>query len=281
MKKEGSYIGVDLGGTNMRVAKIKDGVIVDLKIWPTPRFAKSCEETIQALISIISEVFDKEILSIGIGVPSVVDRRAGIVYNVANIPYWEEVHLKELLTQRFSVPVFVDNDANCFALGERYFGKGQTVSNFVGLTIGTGLGGGIIQQGQLLADANCGSGEFGEIPYKEHNLEYYCSGSYFMNVWQTNGKEMYDLAVLQDSRALEAYRQFGLHLADAVKIVVLTLDPQMIVFGGSVADAHRFYEASMLEGLKDFPYPNSIRNLQIEFSTLENAGILGAVSLCY
>ncbi len=102
-----------------------------------------------------------------------------------------------------------------------------------------------------------------------------------MNVWQTNGKEMYDLAVLQDSRALEAYRQFGLHLADAVKIVVLTLDPQMIVFGGSVADAHRFYEASMLEGLKDFPYPNSIRNLQIEFSTLENAGILGAVSLCY
>ena len=281
MKKEGSYIGVDLGGTNMRVAKVKDGVIVDLKIWPTPRFAKSCEETIQALISIISEVFDKEVLSIGIGVPSVVDRRAGIVYNVANIPYWEEVLLKELLTQRFSVPVFVDNDANCFALGERYFGKGQTVSNFVGLTIGTGLGGGIIQQGQLLADANCGSGEFGEIPYKEHNLEYYCSGSYFMNVWKTNGKEMYDLAVLQDSRALEAYRQFGLHLADAVKIVVLTLDPQMIVFGGSVADAHRFYEASMLEGLKDFPYPNSIRNLQIEFSTLENAGILGAVSLCY
>ena len=118
MKKEGSYIGVDLGGTNMRVAKVKDGVIVDLKIWPTPRFAKSCEETIQALISIISEVFDKEVLSIGIGVPSVVDRRAGIVYNVANIPYWEEVHLKELLTQRFSVPVFVDNDANCFALGE-------------------------------------------------------------------------------------------------------------------------------------------------------------------
>ena len=281
MKKEGSYIGVDLGGTNMRVAKVKDGVIVDLKIWPTPRFAKSCEETIQALISIISEVFDKEVLSIGIGVPSVVDRRAGIVYNVANIPYWEEVHLKELLTQRFSVPVFVDNDANCFALGERYFGKGQTVSNFVGLTIGTGLGGGIIQQGQLLADANCGSDEFGEIPYKEHNLEYYCSGSYFMNIWKTNGKEMYDLAVLQDSRALEAYRQFGLHLADAVKIVVLTLDPQMIVFGGSVADAHRFYEASMLEGLKDFPYPNSIRNLQIEFSTLENAGILGAVSLCY
>ena len=281
MKKEGSYIGVDLGGTNMRVAKVKDGVIVDLKIWPTPRFAKSCEETIQALISIISEVFDKEVLSIGIGVPSVVDRRAGIVYNVANIPYWEEVHLKELLTQRFSVPVFVDNDANCIALGERYFGKGQTVSNFVGLTIGTGLGGGIIQQGQLLADANCGSGEFGEIPYKEHNLEYYCSGSYFMNVWKTNGKEMYDLAVQQDSRALEAYRQFGLHLADAVKIVVLTLDPQMIVFGGSVADAHRFYEASMLEGLKDFPYPNSIRNLQIEFSTLENAGILGAVSLCY
>ena len=147
-KKEGSYSALIWVERICELPKLKMRHCY-LKIWPTPGL-QSCEETIQALISIISEVFDKEVLSIGIGVPSVVDRRAGIVYNVANIPYWEEVHLKELLTQRFSVPVFVDNDANCFALGERYFGKGQTVSNFVGLTIGTDLGGGIIQQGSCL-----------------------------------------------------------------------------------------------------------------------------------
>lgn len=79
-------------------------------------------------------------VAIGIGVPSVVDREKGIVYNVVNIPHWEEVHLKEILEACFSVPVYVDNDANCFALGERIFGEGKTVDNFVGLTLGTGLG---------------------------------------------------------------------------------------------------------------------------------------------
>ena len=80
------------------------------------------------------------------------------------------------------MPVYVDNDANCFALGERIFGEGKTVDNFVGLTLGTGLWGGIIQNGMLLADANCGSGEFGMIPYHGQIMEYFCSGSYFMNV---------------------------------------------------------------------------------------------------
>ena len=78
------------------------------------------------------------LVAIGIGVPSVVDREKGIVYNVVNIPHWEEVHLKEILEARFSVPVYVDNDANCFALGERIFGDGKTVDNFVGLTVGYG-----------------------------------------------------------------------------------------------------------------------------------------------
>ena len=281
MGKVGSFIGVDLGGTNMRAAKVTDGVIVKQQIMPTPRKAKNCEVTIEALINVIAEVMDADVLAIGIGVPSVVDRRLGIVYNVANIPYWEEVHLKDILTSRFSVPVYVDNDANCFALGERFFGEGQTIPNFVGLTLGTGLGGGIIQQGKLLDDANCGSGEFGEIPYKEHNLEYYCSGSYFMNEWHINGKEMHERAMQNDPIALEAYRQLGLHLSVAVKIVVLTLDPQLIVFGGSVAEAHSLFEASLKEGLKDFPYPNSINRLQIRYSNLQNAGILGAASLCY
>lgn len=281
MGKVGSFIGVDLGGTNMRAAKVTDGVIVKQQIMPTPRKAKNCEDTIEALINVIAEVMDADVLAIGIGVPSVIDRRLGIVYNVANIPYWEEVHLKDILTSRFSVPVYVDNDANCFALGERFFGEGQTIPNFVGLTLGTGLGGGIIQQGKLLDDANCGSGEFGEIPYKEHNLEYYCSGSYFMNEWHINGKEMHERAMQNDPIALEAYRQLGLHLSVAVKIVVLTLDPQLIVFGGSVAEAHSLFEASLKEGLKDFPYPNSINRLQIRYSNLQNAGILGAASLCY
>lgn len=281
MENATSFIGVDLGGTNMRAGRISDNRLIEQASRPTPKDAKKCEDTLDVLVEVIRSVWNEDVKGIGIGVPSVVDRKKGIVYDVVNIPHWKEVHLKELLESQFNVPVYVDNDANCFALGERFFGEGRNYENFVGLTIGTGLGGGIIQQGKLLSDANCGSGEFGMLPYKEEILEYYCSGSYFMNIWGIDGKEMYDRAMRKDDLALEAYCQFGEHVAAAIKMVVLTIDPEMIVFGGSVAAAHTLFEDSMYENLKDFAYPNSIKNLQIRFSTIENSGILGAASLCY
>lgn len=281
MEQEISYIGVDLGGTNMRAGRVTGGVLVEHKSMPTPKQAESCQETLDALVQVIQSVWNDSVKAIGIGVPSVVDRACGIVYNVLNIPHWEEVHLRKILEARFSVPVLIDNDANCFSLGEHYFGEGREFTNFVGLTIGTGLGGGIIQKGKLLADANCGSGEFGMLPYKDKFLEFYCSGSYFMNVWGVDGKEMYARVLKKDPEALEAYRQLGVHVAAAVKMVVFTLDPEMIVFGGSVAATHELWEDAMWQDLQDFPYPNSMKRLQIRYSTLENPGIWGAVSLCY
>ena len=281
MEQHKVVIGVDLGGTNMRAGRIRGNQLEAEASFPTPADAQTQEETIEALIRVIEAVWNAEIQAMGIGVPSVVDRAKGIVYNAANIPHWEEVPLKAILESRFGVPVLVDNDANCFALGERIFGVGQEYANFVGLTIGTGLGGGIIQQGKLLADANCGSGEFGTLPYKEQTLEYYCSGSFFQNVYGVSGKAMYERALQGDAEALAAYRQLGFYVADAIKFVVLTVDPEMIVFGGSVAEAHALFEASMWEGLQDFPYPNSIKRLKVCFSTLRNPGLFGAASLCY
>ena len=149
VEKKNAYIGVDLGGTNMRAGRIAGDRLVAQGNAPTPQDAADCGETLEALIEVIRSVWDEGVVAIGIGVPSVVDREKGIVYNVVNIPHWEEVHLKEILEARFSVPVYVDNDANCFALGERIFGDGKTVDNFVGLTLGTGLG------GELSRKASC------------------------------------------------------------------------------------------------------------------------------
>lgn len=280
MEKKAEYIGIDLGGTNMRAGRICDCRMVAYRKNPTPQGAKDMQETVDALISLIESVWDDAVEGIGIGVPSVVDRRRGIVYHVKNIAHWTEVPLAEMLEARFHVPVTIDNDANCFALGERYFGEGRDFENFVGLTIGTGLGGGIVQRGRLMADANGGSGEFGDIPYRDEVLEYYCSGSYFKHVWGVDGKVMHDRAVGGDPEALDAYRQFGAHLAAAVKIVVLAIDPEMIVFGGSVAADRALFEESMYAHLTPFSFPNSIKNLQIRFSTMEHPGVWGAASLC-
>ena len=275
------YIGVDLGGTNMRAGRVENDCLVAQASEKTPKSPKDTAETIDLLERVIRSVWTPEVSAIGIGVPGLVDRQNGVVYNLVNIPHWDVVPLREILEARFGVRVVIDNDANCFALGERVFGVGRQYENFVGLTLGTGLGGGIIQQGRLLADSNCGSGEFGMMPYRDNILEYYCSGSYFMNIWGVDGKTMYERALKGDAEALEAYRQLGGHIAAAVKIVMLAVDPEMIVFGGSVAAAHALFEESLWENLRDFAYPNSVKRLRIFFSEMENPAILGAASLCY
>lgn len=275
------YIGVDLGGTNMRAGRVENDCLVAQASERTPKSPKDTAETIDLLERVIRSVWTPEVSAIGIGVPGLVDRQNGVVYNLVNIPHWDVVPLREILEARFGVRVVIDNDANCFALGERVFGVGRQYENFVGLTLGTGLGGGIIQQGRLLADSNCGSGEFGMMPYRDNILEYYCSGSYFMNIWGVDGKTMYERAREGDTEALEAYRQLGEHIAAAVKIVMLAVDPEMIVFGGSVAAAHALFEKSLWENLRDFAYPNSVKRLRIFFSEMENPAILGAASLCY
>lgn len=275
------YIGVDLGGTNMRAGRVENDCLVAQASERTPKSPKDTAETIDLLERVIRSVWTPEVSAIGIGVPGLVDRQNGVVYNLVNIPHWDVVPLREILEARFGVRVVIDNDANCFALGERVFGVGRQYENFVGLTLGTGLGGGIIQQGRLLADSNCGSGEFGMMPYRDNILEYYCSGSYFMNIWGVDGKTMYERALKGDAEALEAYRQLGEHIAAAVKIVMLAVDPEMIVFGGSVAAAHALFEESLWENLRDFAYPNSVKRLRIFFSEMENPANLGAASLCY
>ena len=92
------------------------------------------------------------------------------------------------MEERFAIPVLINNDANCFAVGEYYFGKGVEGDSLVGLTIGTGLGSGIILKGKLYSGKNCGAGEFGMIDYLDHFIEYYASGQFFKNVYDIDGE---------------------------------------------------------------------------------------------
>ena len=155
-------IGIDLGGTNMRVGLTDGASLVGSVIEPCP--AKGTEEEVlNQLKQQIAQLMRPEVTGIGVGVPSVVDSQQGIVYNVANIPAWKEVHLKTILEQAFGVPVAVNNDANCFALGVWRFGEGQGVSDMVGLTMGTGIGSGIIIGGKLYNGVNTGAGEIGSV----------------------------------------------------------------------------------------------------------------------
>ena len=151
-------IGVDLGGTNVRVGLVDEGRIVRLLSEPC-RADRSEEEVLGHIASLIERLMAPGVECIGIGVPSVVDAVRGIVYNVVGIPSWREVHLKERFEERFGIPVYVNNDCNCFALGVCRFGEALGCRDVVCIALGTGVGAGIVIDGRLYSGPNTGAGE--------------------------------------------------------------------------------------------------------------------------
>lgn len=274
-----NIIGIDIGGTTIVGGRVENSVITQ-QLSKDTNALEGGQITLNILTGIISELKNNETIAIGIGVPSVVDRERGIVYNVQNIKDWDEVHLKNILEEKFKIPVFIDNDANCFAYGEKIFGKGKDFRHFVGITLGTGVGGGIIQNNQLLKDANCGSGEFGELPYLDSILEEYCGSRFFPRSGNISGYEAAVKAKEGDEESIELYKEYGKHIAMLVKYILLIIDPQAIIFGGSISQSYNLFKESMYEGLQNFPYPNSVKKLKILTSDLQNTGVLGAAALC-
>ena len=249
-------IGVDLGGTNVRAGLVKDGHIVRLLSEPC-KADRPEGEVVDHIASLIGELMRPEVSRIGIGVPSVVDAARGIVYNVVGIPSWREVYLKDLLEKRFSVPVHVNNDCNCFALGVCRFGEASAFSDVVCVALGTGVGAGVVIGGKLYCGRDTGAGEIGSIPYLDRDYEY-------------------ERAAAGDPEALALWREFGGHVGQLVMLVLYTYDPEAIVFGGSIAHAFGFFREAMYEQLKRFPYAKTVEGLHICCSNIDHVGLLGA-----
>lgn len=275
-----SIIGIDLGGTNMRAGLVTNDQIELIENARVPA-TNDWEEVFKQLTSVIEKVYRKDVKGIGIGVPGVVDYKTGVVYDIQNIPSWKEVPVGEALSKHFGVPVYVNNDANCFAAGERFFGKGRQFDDFVGLITGTGLGAGIIKNGHLLPDQNCGAGEFGMIPYLDKNYEQYCSGQFFNTQGHLDGKEVSQLAAQGDIRALKLFTDYGKHLGNAIKTIIFALDPAAIILGGSVSASYRFFENSLIQELNTFPYSGVVDKLKILRSGIPEIAVLGAAALYY
>jgi glucokinase len=235
-------IGIDLGATNIRGAVVDNNTIGNI-ISQRIKSDGSVEDVLNDIYTVVDALLKNNTASaIGIGVPSVVDVAEGIVYDVQYIPSWKEVHLKKLMQERYNIPVYVNNDANCFAVGELHFGKGKGADSMVGVTLGTGLGTGIITNGKLYAGHNCGAGEIGFFPYIDNILEYYCSGSFFSNVYGLDGVQVFKDAQAGDARALELYAELGNHVGNAIKMVMYAYDPELIILGGSVSHAFEYFK---------------------------------------
>lgn len=271
-------IGIDLGGTNVRAGVVHEGKILR-KIAEPCRADRPEKEVTDHIIGMIHQLMTDQVESIGIGVPSVVDAEKGIVYNVTNIPSWVKVPLKAILEKEFGIPVTVNNDCNCFALGEYNFGEGMNYKDIVSVAMGTGVGAGIIINGQLYNGHNTGAGEIGCLPYLEHDYEYYCGSLFFSQEHQVTGQEAFLKAQEGDEKALQLWEEMGMHIGQLMKAILFVYDPQIIILGGSISNAYPYFSLAMRRSMQDFPYPETIERIRITTSQKEDIALLGASEL--
>jgi glucokinase len=275
-----TVVGVDLGGTKVTVGTVVGSTVG--RVHSGPISAEEAEEVVLSeVIGAIAEVFDDSVQGIGCGVPSVVDVESGVVYDVENIPSWREVPLKAALEDRFGVPAYVNNDANAYAVGEHVFGKGRGFRHMIGMTLGTGLGVGVIVDGKLYAGADCGAGELGVMPYRGLTLEAYASGQFFPRECGVAGEVAYQRARAGDAEAQMWFERYGSELGEAINIVAYAFDPEAVILGGSISVAFDLFEGGMRERLGTFAYPHVMERLVIKASELDNAAVLGAAALFY
>ncbi|TGD77567.1 ROK family protein [Hymenobacter wooponensis] len=275
-----TYIGVDIGGTKIHIGVVQHGSIIWEKRFETAATAPQ-EQILAELAAHLESVVDEDVAGIGIGVPGLLDEENGIVYNVQNIPSWRQVPLKQYLTRRFGKPVYLANDANAFAVGEKMYGQGRPFAHLVGLILGTGVGAGLILNHALYAGALSGAGEFGGVPYRDKTLEEYCSGKFFTQQTDRPGAEWHALAQQGHAPAQAVLREFGRHLGNAIKIILFTVAPQAIFLGGSVSKCFEYFREGLHESLREFPFPGVVEQLVIAPSTIDNAAVLGAAALCH
>ena len=271
-------LGIDIGGTTINLGLV-DGPRI-LKKQQVPSFSQGAtlNETLSYLAEQIEHFLVPGVAKIGIGVPSLTDPVKGIVYNAANIPSWDVVPLKEYLETRFDIPVFVNNDANCYALGAAVK-VGKVLPTVVTVTLGTGTGVGVVIDGKLFNGTDCGVGEIGAIPYEGADYESFCSKKFF-TARSLDPRALSAAAAAGDEAALAHFREFGRHLGIFLSVVMYAYDADCIVLGGVIAHTFQHFSEAMWEALRcSYPYQAALDNLKITAMPDEDTALVGAASL--
>jgi glucokinase len=272
-------LGVDIGGTNIKIGRVVNGKVLQKCKIPVNRDDLE-QVTLDNLYKGLKDLMTDSVQAIGIGVPAVVDIESGTIFDVQNIPSWTNVALKNLVEEKFNVPVYINNDANCFAIGEKQFGKLREFKNCVALSLGTGMGMGIIIDKKLYNGVLCGAGEIGMVPYLDGILEHYTGSFFFEREYNSSALTLYNEALEGKENALKVFKEYGSHLAEAIKIILYMYAPEAIILGGSISNSFQFFEESLKTGLASFAYQKQIENLKIQTSDLVDSPILGAAALC-
>lgn len=266
-------VGIDVGGTNVKLGLIsQSGRIIDRTNFLTRSYVRNKKRLIDAICEEAKNLISKNhlvprnISGIGIGLPGLVDPLKGIVQFLPNIPGWRGVPLKQIMQRRMRIPTFLENDVNLITLGEWRFGAGVGVEDMVCITLGTGVGGGLILNNQLYRGPGFSAGEVGHIPINENGPRCNCGGfaclercvgnRYLSRKIKTIFKkalsleDVHALAVKGDCRAVCFWKETAVHIGNGLVGVVNLLNPRRIIIGGGIANSHRFLFKTIEQTIK-------------------------------
>jgi glucokinase len=309
-------IGVDLGGTNLRVAAVNEngGLFDQLNL--ETLVERGREDVVNRLTNGILELVNRwkdryELAGIGIGIPGILRLREGVLVASPNLPGWENFNVRAQIARRLNSPFLLENDANAAALGEKWIGSGRNVNHLCFLTMGTGIGGGLILDGRIWHGVSGMAAELGHVTlYPEGRLcacgnkgclEAYAAASAVVKAAQEmlqagtaseglqklavsglklTSARVYELAKENDPSAQEIYRQVGRALGLAIANFINIFDIDTFVLGGGAVDAWDMFEKSMFEEVdrRSYVWRNDPRRI-LKSSLGSQAGIFGAAYL--
>jgi glucokinase len=295
-------IGIDLGGTNLKIALLDFKYRFLAKRTLNTRTFKSKNLLIKAIAGSAEQIIrdnqlnKDQILGIGLGLPGPIDARRGIVHFLPNIKGWKEVRLKAILRKMLGLSVFLDNDAKLMALAEYELGAARKTSCAVCLTLGTGVGGAIIVEGELLRGVGNAAGEIGHLPLNEQGPSCACGGRGCLEAYIGNQRilacasksyrrkvsleELSTLAGQHEPRALRIWSETGRHLGVALAAVTNLLNPDCIVIGGGVAGAGKILFATLKRVVAERAMSVQARAVKIVKAKMgQDAGMIGAAIL--
>ena len=295
-------IGVDLGGTNLRAAAVgRDGKILE-KISVDTNFEGGRDAVIGDIVDCVNklkrDLSALRLAGVGIGVPGFIRLKEGFITNSNNLPYLENYPVRDAIEKRLGTPIILENDANAAALGEKWMGAGREVDDLVLVTLGTGVGGGIIMDGRVLHGMDGMAAELGHLTIDPFGppcgcgnlgcLEKLASATAVestamlmsLSAHPLTSKEVYELAVNGNVKAQAIFAQMGRALGIALANLINTFNfPLYLLSGGMLPAWDLFWpELEAHVKMRSFTYRNS--KTRIEAATLgSEAGLIGAAYL--
>jgi glucokinase len=305
----------DLGGTHLRAAAVdREGMIQYQLKRSTPQ-AEKPNEIVLALVTAARECQQqaarngRHIRAVSIAVPGTVDVSEGVVIKAPNVPCLDGFRLSAALESELDWPAILENDANAAAVGEMWQGAGRGSQTIICITLGTGVGGGIILNGKLWRGANGSAGEIGHMAVDPFDgvpcpcgsrgcLEVYASATAIVRMTReatprypnsvlhkcenVTSETVYNAGIKGDELALEVFRRMGVYLGIGIASLINLLNPEVIVVGGGVANGWKLFEQHMRQQVTERAFPLPARTVKIlQAQCGDDAGLLGAARLAF